>query len=73
MSRKKPTIVEQLRKAIATAEKRGVTRYEIAKATGIAQATLSRFVNEENRGIGLEKAEKIANAIGLDLAFTKRK
>jgi predicted transcriptional regulator len=61
------TLSEQLRRAIV---KSGVSRYEIAKQTGVSQAALSRFVLG-HRGI----SGKAMDAVGLflGLAITTKK
>ena len=68
MPRKAKPVADQLRAAIKAAEKRGVTRYRIAKDGGIPHATLNRFYNGE-RGLGLDVAEKLARALGGKLTF----
>jgi transcriptional regulator with XRE-family HTH domain len=61
MARKRQTMMNQLRKLIETS---GLTRYQIAKATGIDQATMTRFANGERT-----LSAKAVNALGdfLDL------
>ena len=63
-------IVDDLRRAIAQAEKRGKTRYQIAQDTGLSQAMLSRFMAGENVP-KMDTAERIASAIGRRLVLTK--
>lgn len=46
-------LLKAIREAINQAEANGTSRYRIAKETGVAQATLSRFMNGE-RGPGVE-------------------
>ncbi len=70
MSKRQVNISAQLRKAIEQAERRGITRYAIAKQTGLSQGMLSRFMGGENTP-KLETAERIAKAIGLRLALSK--
>jgi transcriptional regulator with XRE-family HTH domain len=58
------TVSEQLRDAIVTA---GITRYRIAKDTGVNQAALSRFI----RGItslDLITADKLCAYLRLELS-----
>lgn len=57
------TITEQLRAAIAAA---GVTRYRIAKETGLSESALSRFV-KGTRGMDLNSVDKLATYLGLEL------
>lgn len=65
-------IVAELREAIAQAQAAGVTRYAIAKRAGIAPIVLARIADGE-RGMKLETAERIADALGFDLTLlTKR-
>ncbi|MGE0536258.1 MAG: helix-turn-helix domain-containing protein [Pirellulales bacterium] len=59
----KPDLIEQLRKAIA---KGGQSQYAIAKATGISQPMLNRFVNGE-RSISLETASRLCDHLKLEL------
>jgi len=62
------SITDQLRKAIESA---GVSRYEIAKQTGVAQQTLSKFVLRE-RGISLTALDAVAEYLGLELVERKK-
>ena len=64
----KKSITDQLRKAIESAD---VTRYEIAKQTGVAQQTLSKFVLRE-RGISLTALDAVAEYLGLELVERKK-
>lgn len=70
MSKRKatPTMTDVLKAAI---EESGVSRYEISKATGILQTSLSRFVRGET-SLRLDKADVLAEYLGLELV-TKRK
>jgi transcriptional regulator with XRE-family HTH domain len=67
MSRK--SINAQLREAI---EKSDMSRYRISAESGVSQAVLSRFVNGQ-ADLTLAKAEKICEALGIDLSLKKRK
>ena len=60
------SIAEQLRTEIARAEKRGMSRYQIAKKAGITPIMLARIADGE-RGMKIETAEKIAGALGFRL------
>jgi len=62
------SITDQLRKAIESA---GVSRYEIARQTGVAQQTLSKFVLRE-RGISLTALDAVAAYLGLELVKRKK-
>lgn len=55
------TLADQLRAAIVHS---GVSHYAIAKATGVAQPIVTRFVNG-TRGISLETADKLAAHFGM--------
>ena len=67
MGRKRMRISEQLRREILNAD---VSRYRIAKETGLTEAALSRFVNGV-AGLTLDSADKIGDY--LDLEIAKRK
>jgi transcriptional regulator with XRE-family HTH domain len=56
-------ITETLRTAI---QRTDVSRYEIAKATGIAQSALSRFIHGE-RGLDGDSINKLCQYFGLEL------
>ncbi len=64
----KPNIETQLREAILGA---GMTRYRIAKLSGVTQATLSLFVNGK-RSMTTDTAAKVAAVLGLELRPVKR-
>jgi predicted transcriptional regulator len=57
------TLSEQLRLAII---KSGVSRYEIAKQTGVSQAALSRFVLG-HRGISVKAMDAVGLFLGLSI------
>jgi plasmid maintenance system antidote protein VapI len=61
-------IEARLRQAIETAD---ATRYRLSMLSGIDQATLSRFVHGE-RSLTLPTAQKLAEALGLDIIITPR-
>ncbi len=63
MSKTKPTLTDALRAAI---EQSGLTGYRIAKATGIDNANLARFLRGE-LFLRLDKADKLAAYLGLRL------
>lgn len=60
---------DQLRKAINDS---GFTRYAIAKATGIDQSALCKFMNGE-RGVSVEAMDKLGKHLGLMLVLKRRK
>jgi DNA-binding phage protein len=68
MAKRVTSIVAKLRKAIATAERRGVSRYRIAKLAGIVQSQVHRIADGE-RVPTLDTAARIAAAIGYRLAL----
>jgi plasmid maintenance system antidote protein VapI len=60
---RKNTLSQTLRNA-AKADPRNAT--EIAAAAGIALPSLTRFLNEQ-RGLNLDSAERLAEVLGLEL------
>ncbi len=44
-----------------------VSRYAIAKETGLSQPMLCRFLNEEDRGLSLRAAASLADYFGFEL------
>ena len=69
MPRKAKSVADQLRQAILKAEKRGLTRYQIAQETGLSEGTLSTFMNL-GTDIRISTAEKIARTIGCKIDLT---
>ena len=57
------TVSEQVRRAIKDS---GMTRYEIAKRSGVSQSTLSRFVLG-TASITLDRLDVLAPLLGLTL------
>ena len=57
-------IVDQLRKAIVES---GETEYGIAKAAGVPQSVVNRFVRGE-RGISMDTAARLCTYLRLELA-----
>lgn len=55
---------EQLRAAI---EKADVSRYEISKATGVSQSTLSKFVLGTRPGLSFDAMDRVGEYLGLVL------
>ena len=53
---------EQLRAAI---EKADVSRYELSKATGVSQSTLSKFVLRQRPGLSFDAMDRIGLELGL--------
>ena len=66
--KKHKPISDQLREAILNAP---VSRYRIAKDTGVTEASLSRFVNGIT-GMELDLIDKIGEYLGLDIVARER-
>jgi plasmid maintenance system antidote protein VapI len=64
------TLAEQLRKAI---EDSGLAIRAIAKATGIPQPVLSRFVTGVRPNIRLDTADKLCKYFRMELTEPKRR
>lgn len=64
----RPTLTEALKAAI---EQSGLTRYRIAKDTGITEASLCRFMQGET-SLRLDKADLLVTYLGLELKPTSR-
>lgn len=60
-------VSKALRRAV---EQCGLTRYEIAKRTGIAQSMLSRFVTAK-RALSLDAVDRLAEFLKLELVERK--
>jgi DNA-binding phage protein len=69
MSKRIKSVADDLRKAIARAERRGVTRYQIAKLAGMPQSQVGRIASGESVP-KLDTAERVAKAIGCRLTIT---
>jgi len=68
MTRKQPkTVTKQMHRILAEC---GLSRYEIAKRSGVSEATLSRFVNRQ-QGLSTDTLDKLAEVLNLELT-TKR-
>jgi len=66
---KRGKLSEQIRYAV---EHCGQTRYAIAKATGIDQATLSRFVSGE-RGLPMKTLDRLGEHLGLYVMMNRQR
>ncbi|HEY8165137.1 MAG TPA: helix-turn-helix transcriptional regulator [Gemmatimonadaceae bacterium] len=64
--RQKQRLLEQLRTAIG---KSLLSRYEIAKRSGVNEAALSRFV--KGGSLTVETIERLAPVLGLELVLRK--
>jgi len=62
-------ILDDVRKAL---EKCKMSRYAIAKKTGVSQTALSLFVNGR-RGLGFKAMEKVCDCIGYDIVLRPKK
>ena len=69
MAAKRKPISEQLKGAILNAD---VSRYRIAKETGLTEASLSRFLNDV-AGLSLDSIDKIGDYLELDITTRERK
>ena len=63
------TVSDTIRKAILTAN---ISRYRIARETGLQEAALSRFVNRK-RGLSSKSIDLLADYFGYKLVKTKGK
>lgn len=68
MGRQTKDIEKQLLRAIAQS---GLTRYRLAKMSGVSQTALSLFVNGQ-RSLTLTSAAKLARAMRLELTHVER-
>ncbi|MBM3994440.1 MAG: helix-turn-helix transcriptional regulator [Planctomycetes bacterium] len=68
MAKKRIKLSDQLRHAIETC---GQPRYRIAKATGISEATLSRFMSG-NRGLPMKTLDTLADYLDLKIIAPRR-
>lgn len=65
--RSPPTFSNQLRQAIAAS---GMTRYQIAKQSGISQSVLSLF-SSGRRGLSLKSIDALVEVLNLELKSQK--
>ena len=63
MSKKCQDLEKQLKRALIASE---MSRYKIAKVSGLSEAQLSYFVNDK-RSLTLPAAAKLAKTLGLEL------
>jgi plasmid maintenance system antidote protein VapI len=66
--RRTKTMTAQLRQAI---DDSGLTRYAIAKATGIDESALSKFYNGQ-RGINTNTLDKLGECLGLRIVMGEK-
>ena len=69
LSMKRKSIVKTLREAIESSD---LNITQIGELSGVDKAQISRFVNEK-RTLTLESAERIAEALGLELKAKKKR
>ena len=69
MGKKRVKLSDQIRRAVDACD---LTRYAIAKATGIDHATISRFMSGE-RGLPMKTLDRLADFLDLNLTAGKRK
>ena len=69
MATKQTYLEEQIKTAIA---KSGLSVYRLAKDSGVSQPVLCRFVNDQ-RGITLATASKLAKALDLELVVKRKR
>jgi transcriptional regulator with XRE-family HTH domain len=62
-------LTDQLRQAIAQS---GMTRYEIAKRTGVSEATLSRFYTGTRPGLSMQALDALGECLGLKIVSTRK-
>jgi DNA-binding phage protein len=65
-------VIEALRECVRDAEGRGITRYAMAKASGVTQGQLSRMMSED-REPRLGTAARILWAAGFEMKIQRRK
>ena len=64
-------LTKQLVTLIRKAEARGVTRYRIAKESGVSASQLSKLMTGK-RGVSVSTMATLADALGYELRFCKR-
>jgi transcriptional regulator with XRE-family HTH domain len=70
MGKKRPKkLTDQIRQAI---ENCGVSRYEIAKHTGIDESALAKFFNG-HRGLSMEALNALGEFLDLEIVMHRRK
>lgn len=63
MPNKRKKLSDQIRQAIDDC---GLSRYAICKATGLDQASMSKFMRGE-RGLGLDTIDQLADLLNLNI------
>jgi len=65
-------IRKALRAAIQAEKKKGRSRYQLAKETGISESMLCLFMSGK-RGMTLDRLERLADHLDLEIVIRKRK
>jgi transcriptional regulator with XRE-family HTH domain len=65
---KNKKLSDEIREAV---EKSGLTRYRIAKELGLAESTMSRFMNGK-RGLSLDNIDRLAELLGLEIVVKSK-
>jgi DNA transposition AAA+ family ATPase len=68
MKQPSKTLTEQLRQAI---DDSGLTRYQIAKETGIDESALAKFYNG-HRGLGMDALNALGECLRLKITMGRR-
>jgi hypothetical protein len=69
VAKKREKLSDQIRRSVDAS---GLSRYRICKTLGLAEATMSRFMNRQG-GLSMQKIDALADLLGLDIANSKRK
>jgi transcriptional regulator with XRE-family HTH domain len=69
MAKKREKLSDQVRRAV---DDSGLSRYAICKALGLAQATMSRFMNGKGL-LSMEYLDALADLLDLNIIVGKRK
>jgi transcriptional regulator with XRE-family HTH domain len=68
MGKQRVRLSDQVRRAVDAS---GLSRYRIAKETGIGESTMSRFM-AGRCGLSLASIDALADLLGLDIAAKRR-
>jgi IS30 family transposase len=71
MSKHGDKLSDQIREAVKTVNKAGMSRYRICKLIGIAESTMSRFMS--GGWLGQENMDALADLLGLSIKADKPK
>ena len=69
MAKKRETLRDQVRRAVGAS---GRSRYAICKALGLAEATMSRFMNGRG-GLSMDTLDALADLLDLNITVGKAK